>query len=120
MISSIRSDALVEPQQAQIPVEVRKARMSDIAPLLELINGYAARGIMLPRTEFELSESMRDFVIAESDGRLLGCGALHFYSPTTGEVRSLAVAESAKTQGVGRRVIEAIIEEAFEYSLDAI
>jgi hypothetical protein len=29
---------------------VRKAGMSDIAPLLELINGYAAKGIMLPRT----------------------------------------------------------------------
>jgi amino-acid N-acetyltransferase len=120
VISAIRSDALVETSHAQILVEVRKARMSDIAPLLELINGYAARGVMLPRTEFELSESMRDFVVAESDGRLLGCGALHFYSPTTGEVRSLAVAESAKTQGVGRRVIEAIVEEAFAYSLDAI
>jgi amino-acid N-acetyltransferase len=120
MISGIRSDALVEPANTQIAVEVRKARMSDIAPLLELINGYAARGIMLPRTEFELSESMRDFVVAESEGRLVGCGALHFYSPTTGEVRSLAVAESAKTHGVGRRVIAAIIEEAFQYSLDAI
>src|SRR5579863_3236179 len=120
MISGIRADALVEPAQTRIPVGVRKARMSDIAPLLELINGYAARGIMLPRTEFELSESMRDFVVAESEGRLVGCGALHFYSPTTAEVRSLAVAEDAKTHGVGRRVIDAIIEEAFEYSLDAI
>lgn len=120
MISAIRSDALIDTSPERISVDVRKARMSDIAPLLELINGYAARGIMLPRTEFELSESMRDFTVAESEGRLVGCGALHFYSPTTGEVRSLAVAESAKTHGVGRRVIEAIIEEAFEYSLDAI
>lgn len=120
MISGIRGDALVEPAQAPISVSVRKARMSDIAPLLDLINGYAARGIMLPRTEFELSESLRDFTVAESEGRLVGCGALHFYSPITGEVRSLAVAESAKTHGVGRRVIEALIQEAFEYSLDAI
>ena len=40
---------------------VRKAGMRDIAPLLELINGYAAKGIMLPRTEFEMSENIRDF-----------------------------------------------------------
>lgn len=119
MISSLRSDALVEARW-QIPVDIRKARMSDIAPMLELINGYAASGTMLPRTEFEISESMRDFSIAESDGRLMGCGALHFYSPTTGEIRSLAVDESAKTHGVGRRLIETLIEEAFEYSLDAV
>jgi amino-acid N-acetyltransferase len=119
MISSLQNDALVEAH-GHIHVDVRKARMSDIAPMLELINGYAARGTMLPRTEFEISESMRDFSIAESAGHLVGCGALHFYSPTTGEIRSLAVDESAKTHGVGRRLIETLIEEAFEYSLDAV
>ena len=119
MISSLRHDALVEAH-GQIPADVRKARMSDIAPMLALINGYAASGTMLPRMEFEISESMRDFSIAESGGRLVGCGALHFYSPTTGEIRSLAVDESAKTHGVGRRLIETLLEEALEYSLDAV
>jgi amino-acid N-acetyltransferase len=119
MISSLRNDALVE-SHGKIRVEIRKSRMSDIAPMLALINGYAAGGTMLPRTEFEISESMRDFSVAESNGRLVGCGALHFYSPTTGEIRSLAVDESAKTHGVGRRLIEALIGEAAEYSLDAV
>ena len=119
MISSLRSDALVEAQ-GHIHVDVRKACMSDIAPMLELINGNATGGTMLPRTEFEISECMRDFSIAESAGRLVGCGALHFYSPTTGEIRSLAVDESAKTHGVGRRLIETLIQEAFEYSLAAV
>ena len=67
--------------------------MQDIPPLLELINGYAAKGIMLARTEFEMSENMRDFMVAYEGQQLVGCGALHFYSPTVGEVRSLAVAE---------------------------
>src|SRR5216683_2603533 len=119
MISSLRNDALVEVH-GQIPVDVRKARMSDIAPMLALINGYAAGGTMLPRTEFEISESIRDFSVAESNGELLGCGALHFYSPTTGEIRSLAVHEHAKTHGVGRRVVEALVEEAQRYELDAV
>jgi amino-acid N-acetyltransferase len=94
--------------------------MSDIAPLLELINGYAARGIMLPRTEFEISESIRDFSVACSDGRLVGCGALHFYSPTTDEIRSLAVQETSKTHGIGRRIMETLVTEADEYALDAV
>jgi len=50
----------------------------------------------------------------------LGCGALHFYSPTVGEIRSLAVAEPAKTQGAGRRLVEALVAEAQNYGLDAV
>ena len=94
--------------------------MQDIAPLLELINGYAAKGIMLPRTEFELSENMRDFTVAYDGNKLAGCGALHFYSPTVGEVRSLAVAESHKTHGIGRLIVESLVYEAKMYGLDAV
>jgi len=120
MISGLTADAIGEHANAAIAIELRKARMADVAPLLELINGYASQGIMLPRTEFEISESIRDFSVAHSGGQLVGCGALHFYSPTTGEIRSLAVAESAKTHGVGRRIVETLVTEAANYSLDAI
>jgi amino-acid N-acetyltransferase len=120
MISGLTADAIGEHADATTAIELRKARMSDVAPLLELINGYASQGIMLPRTEFEISESIRDFSVAYSGARLVGCGALHFYSPTTGEIRSLAVAECAKTHGVGRRLVETLVTEAAIYSLDAI
>ena len=93
--------------------------MHDIPPILELINGYAAKGIMLPRTEFEMSEAIRDFTVVYAGDQFLGCGALHFYSPTIAEIRSLAVHEHAKTHGVGRRVVEALVQEAQEYELDA-
>jgi amino-acid N-acetyltransferase len=113
-------DALSERDSTVIPVEIRKAAMRDIAPLLALINGYAARGIMLPRTEFEISENIRDFSVAISTGKLVGCGALHFYSPSVGEVRSLAVEDCAKTHGVGRRMVEWLMAEARAYTLDAV
>jgi amino-acid N-acetyltransferase len=101
-------------------IDVRKASMQDIPALLELINGYAAKGIMLPRTEFEMSENMRDFMVAYAGNQLVGCGALHFYSPTTGEVRSLAVAESHKTHGIGRMIVDSLVYEAKLYGLDAV
>ncbi len=120
MISSLTSDSVREKAPAAARIEIRKARMSDIPALLDLINGYASRGVMLPRTELEISESIRDFSVALADGQLAGCGALHFYSPTVGEVRSLAVAERVKTRGVGRRLIETLVDEAAGYSLDAV
>jgi amino-acid N-acetyltransferase len=120
MISGLRYDSMSEAGATAIPLELRKAQMTDIAPLLELINGYAANGIMLPRTEFEISESIRDFSVAYSGGRLVGCGALHFYSPVMGELRSLAVHQDAKTHGVGRRMVEMLVAEAETYGLDAV
>jgi amino-acid N-acetyltransferase len=120
MISSLQADAFVESRGgASLPLTVRKAVMRDIAPILDLINGYAGKGVMLPRTEFEMSEAIRDFTVVLSGNRLLGCGALHFYTPALAEIRSLAVSEQAKTQGVGRRLVKALVQEAQEYELDA-
>jgi len=99
---------------------IRKASMSDIHPLLDLINGYAAKGIMLPRTEFEMSENIRDFTLAFSGERLAGCGALHFYSPTVGEIRSLAVHPDVKSRGIGRALVQALEEEARQFHLHSI
>jgi amino-acid N-acetyltransferase len=87
---------------------------------LELINGYAARGTMLPRTEFDLSENIRDFTVLYSAFQLIGCGALHFYTPTSGEVRSLAIAPGLKDHGLGKSIVEALTSEAIENNLHAI
>ena len=92
MISALRPEHMEPATFSNSGIEVRKAGMQDIPNLLRLINGYATEGIMLSRTEFELSENMRDFTVAYDKNTLVGCGALHFYSPTMGEIRSLATA----------------------------
>ena len=99
---------------------VRKAGMRDIHAVLRLINAYAAKGIMLPRTEFEMSENIRDFSVIYAGDRLAGCGALHFYTPTSAEIRSLAVEPDLKTRGIGRLLVEALEREAGEHQLHAI
>lgn len=101
-------------------VVVRKAAMRDIPQMLDLINSYAANGIMLPRTEFEMSENIRDFSVAYDGDRLVGCGALHFYTPTSAEVRSLAVLPTGKRHGVGRAIVASLEAEARENDLEAI
>ncbi len=101
-------------------VIVRKALLSDVKPLLELINGYASQGIMLPRTEFELSENIRDFTVAVQGAQVVGCGALHFYGPKTGEIRSLAVHPERMNLGVGKRLMEALESEAAAHGLHSL
>jgi amino-acid N-acetyltransferase len=99
---------------------MRKARMRDIPEMLALINGYAAQGTMLPRTDFELAEDVRDFVVAESGGAIVGCGALHIYTPSAAEVRSLAVDPHQKALGIGRKVVEELDREAAAYGLTSL
>ena len=103
-----------------VALQTRKASMRDIPNILALINAYAAKGIMLPRTEFEMSENIRDFSVAYEGEILVGCGALHFYTPTSAEVRSLAVLPEMKQQGIGRAVVEALEREAHENNLESI
>jgi len=105
---------------AGLSLVVRKAGMRDIHPVLRLINAYASKGVMLPRTEFDMSENIRDFSVVYAGDRLAGCGALHFYTPTTAEVRSLAVDPELKTQGIGRVIVEGLELEAEENQLSAI
>ncbi len=100
--------------------EIRPATLTDIPALLSLINAYATNGIMLPRTEFEMAENIRDFVVAIEDGRLVGCGALHFYTPTSGEIRSLAVEPRLKVRGIGRHLVEILEAQARQHNLQSL
>ena len=75
---------------------------------------------MLPRTEFEMAENIRDFMVAVDDNGLIGCGALHFYTPTSGEIRSLAVEPGLKTRGIGRSLVETLEAQARENDLHSL
>ena len=105
---------------ASPPLETRKARLPDTPQLLALINGYAAQGIMLPRTEFEMAENIRDFSVVCSGPDLVACGALHFYTPVAAEVRSLAVHPSMQSRGVGRALVEALLAEAADFGVSSV
>lgn len=120
MKSVIEPEAAVGSARLNRGLIVRKAGMRDIHPILQLINAYAAQGVMLPRTEFEMSENIRDFSVVYENSKLAGCGALHFYTPTTAEVRSLAVDPVLKSRGIGRVIIEGLEREAIEQGLHAI
>lgn len=100
--------------------EVRKALMPDIPALLKLINGFATRGIMLPRTEFELVENIRDFTVVYDGNQLIACGALHIYTARAAEIRSLAVDPNFQKNGVGAVLMEALEREARAFDLHAL
>lgn len=98
-------------------MRLRKAREGDVATLLALINGYADRGLLLPRNAESLRSRLADFTVAEDEGEVVGCGALTPLGPGLGEVRSLAVREDQAGRGIGHAIVERLFEEAGERGL---
>ena len=98
----------------------RKATLSDIPGLLSLINGFASRGVMLPRTELEMAENIRDFTLISEGARIIGCGALHIYTAQAAEIRSLAVDPEFQKHGAGARLMEALEVEAKSFELSVL
>jgi amino-acid N-acetyltransferase len=101
-------------------LNVRKAELRDVPALFKLISRYALKQVLLPRPLTNLYEDVWEFTVAEEDGRLLGCGALKFYSQELAEIRSLCVDEQLKSKGVGRKLTEALLDEAERYGLKTV
>lgn len=92
---------------------IRKARMSDVKAIHQLIAEYARKGDMLPRSLGDIYENLRDYFVFEEDGgELVGSAAIHIMWEDLAEVRSLAVREGKMRRGVGTQLVESCISEA--------
>jgi amino-acid N-acetyltransferase len=70
--------------------------------------------VLLQHQLVSLYERVQEFVVAESkDGRILAAGALHVMWGDLAEVRSLVVDGSARGMGLGKAVVEALVERAY-------
>lgn len=102
-------------------VTVRPATIADMRGVEPLVNGFARRSLMLPRTHDQLARQFREFVVAvDETGRVLGCGALRVYNETLAEVASLAVDERVQGAGIGRRIVERLMEDARRMDLRVV
>ena len=99
----------------------RKAEIGDAQAIHDLINLYAQRGDMLPRTMGEVYENLRDFVVVRAPGeQLMGGVALHIVWNDLAEVKSLAVPEDVQTRGMGSLLVNAVVDEARDLGLERL
>jgi len=97
-----------------------KAEIGDAQAIHDLINVFAQRGDMLPRTMGEVYENLRDFFVVHEDGEMLGCVALHIVWSDLAEVKSLAVSEAAQSRGMGSLLVSATLQEAGAIGLERV
>ena len=116
---------LIKPEEDR-QIVIKKAQVRDVQEILDLINGYAAADMMLPRGPQYLYENIRDFVIA-SDHKvpvysmmetrevlhlIVGCGSLHVLWDDIAEIRALAIHPDYQHLGLGRKLVASMTEEA--------
>jgi amino-acid N-acetyltransferase len=104
-----------------VSLVIRPARTQDIPGIRALIDTYTLGGRLLNKETVMLYEDVQEFTVAVDDGGVVvGCGALHVLWEDLAEVRTVAVLDHAKGQGVGHKILETIIERAKALGIERI
>jgi len=91
---------------------IRKATVNDVKKIQKLVNYYAKREKMLPRSLNELYENIRDFFVYTEGNNICGCCALHVDWEDLAEIKSLAVSGPKSGKGIGSRLLAQCLRDA--------
>jgi amino-acid N-acetyltransferase len=93
-------------------LRTRRARLEDVEPIAQLIERYAAEGLLLARSREEIRARLDRFLVLLDGAKVAGCVALESYGPDFAEVRSIAIDPAAQGKGNGGRLLRAAMQEA--------
>lgn len=91
---------------------IRKATVEDVKQIQKLVNHYAKREKMLPRSLNELYENIRNFFVYAEGRKVYGCCALDIDWEDLAEIKSLAVAPGKSGKGIGSRLLQECLKDA--------
>jgi amino-acid N-acetyltransferase len=101
-------------------MRAREAILPDAEQIHDLISAHFETGVLLARTLPEICENVRDFVVIEDRGRIVGCGALHLYGIHLAEIRSITVHPSCRRRGAGELLVEALLTQAEKHKVSGV
>ena len=95
-----------------------KATLCDIPQMQAMVVSEVKEGVILNRSEDEVSTNIRSYVLAKEGKKIVGYTALHIHSKRLAEIRSLIVDESYRGQKIGQRMVEFTLNEAKEIGVE--
>jgi amino-acid N-acetyltransferase len=101
-------------------VVVRSAKTGDVKKIRKIVDAYSDQRRLLSKETVTLFEAVQEFVVAEVDGEVVGCGALHVLWEDLAEVRTVAVIESMHGQGVGHKILDQVLKNAKEIGVKKV
>jgi amino-acid N-acetyltransferase len=112
MITQVVADHIHTAPGPDAKPIIRPAGERDVQQIADVVNAHARQGDLLPRSAENIRASLRNWLVAELDGRVVGIGSLLDMSPTLVEVRSLAVLPAYRSYGIGGLLVRGLVERA--------
>ncbi len=101
-------------------MKYRRATFRDVESIHRIVNYYAEQGLMLARSRNSIYENLRDFILAEENGNVVGVGALHLVWDELAEIRAMAIAPDYAGKGVGMSIVRQLAEDARELGVKTL
>jgi len=101
-------------------IKIVKPTLKNIIDIKSVLMPYVEEGIILNRDDDEIATNIRSYQILYDDKKPIGVGALHIYSPFLGEIRSLAIDKNYQGKGLGKKLVESLLEEAKSLELKEV
>lgn len=101
-------------------MRTREATLPDAEHIDRLISTHFESGTLLPRTFPEICENVRDFVVVEQDGKIVGCGALHLYGLHLAEIRSITIDPDFRRKGAGILLVKKLLKQAEKHQVSGV
>ncbi|MBI4825978.1 MAG: N-acetyltransferase [Nitrospirae bacterium] len=101
-------------------MNINKATIKDVRGMQSLINNFAKKDLMLPRSLNEIYENIRDFYVCVEDDKVIAVSALHVLWEDIAEIKSLVVSSEYQGQGIGKKLIRKCLKEAAALGLKKV
>ncbi len=101
-------------------IVIRKADIGQADEIRKMVNNYASKNKMLPRSLNEIYENIRDYHVAIDGEKVVGSGALHVFWEDLAELRSLAVHPDYQGRGLGRKLVGHVLSEAPDLGISRV
>jgi amino-acid N-acetyltransferase len=96
---------------------IERPILKDIELIQQLLKPFIDDGIILKRDDDEIATNIRSYLIIKNRGKIVGIGALHIYSKSLAEIRSLAVDKNYQGQGLGKKIVLGLEQEAKKFGI---
>jgi len=106
--------------QTKNNLQYKKATLKDAKAIHSLVNIFARKEDMLPRSLNELYENIRDFYVCFNNDSIVGTAALHILWDDLAEIRSVSVSNKYQRQGIGRKLIRKCLHEAKKMGVNKV
>jgi len=98
-------------------MKIRHATVTDVKQMHKLVEFYADNKEMLHRSLNAIYENIQEYMVAEENGVIIGCGALHVSWDNLAEIKALAISKNYVGKGIGRKIVTVLEKNALKLNI---